>query len=114
MNTMSKIFPEPILKLPEVLIPVNGVTGYLSQGENEQIIFMEFGKNAHIPEHAHESQWEIVLEGCVDLQVGTVKKTYGKGERFFIPKGIKHSADVYAGYSAIVFFHQKDRYEKKK
>ena len=111
---MASIFPEPILNLPEVDIPLEGVKAYLSQGENYQIIFMEFEKDAEIPEHSHESQWEIVLAGKVDYHGGDgVKHSYKQGDRFFIPKGKKHSARVYAGYASMVYFNQKERYKKK-
>ncbi len=36
-----------------------------------------------------------------------------KGDRFFVEKGKRHSADVYAGYCCMMFFDQKDRYNKK-
>jgi quercetin dioxygenase-like cupin family protein len=110
---MTSIFPESILKLPKADIPIEGINAYLSQGNNYQIIFMEFDKDAIIPEHSHESQWEVVLEGKVDYWEGDIKHSYSKGDRFFVPKGTKHSAKVYAGYSSIVFFNQKERYKKK-
>jgi quercetin dioxygenase-like cupin family protein len=110
---MPSSFPEPILDLPEVDIPIEGAKGYLCQGENNQIIFMEFEKDAEIPEHSHGSQWEIVVHGKVDYYEGGVKYTYTKGDRFYIPRGTKHSAKVYAGYASVAFFNQKDRYKKK-
>jgi len=110
---MSNIFPNPIVNLPEADIPLEGAKAYLLQGENAQIIFMEFEKDAEVPEHHHESQWEIVLEGKVDYYENNVKQTYKKGDRFYIPKGTKHSAKVYTGYASIVFFNQKDRYRRK-
>jgi len=91
---MSSIFPEPILNLPEAEIPLNGVKAYLSQGKNYQIIFMEFKKDVVIPEHSHGSQWEIILEGKVDYWEEGIKYSYKKGDRFFIQKGKKHSANV--------------------
>ena len=110
---MSRILPKPILNLPEATIPIEGAKGYLSQGENEQVIFMEFEKNAEIPEHSHDSQWEIVIAGKVDYYEGGVKHTYTKGDSFYIPKGTKHSAKVYSGYVSVAFFNQKERYKKK-
>ena len=110
---MSSIFPEPILNLPKADIPLEGVKAYLSQGENDQVIFMEFEKDVDLPEHSHESQWEVVIEGKVDLVVEGHKQTFRKGERFFIPKGAKHSAKKYAGYTSIAFFNQRDRYKKR-
>jgi quercetin dioxygenase-like cupin family protein len=111
---MRSIFPKPIEQLPEADIPLKGVKAFLSQGENHQIIFMEFKNDVDLPEHSHESQWEIVIDGKVDLVVENHKHTYKKGDRFFIPKDIKHSAKVYAGYSSIAFFNQKERYKVKK
>jgi quercetin dioxygenase-like cupin family protein len=110
---MLSHFPKPILELPEANIPVEGAKGYISQGKNEQVIFMEFEKDVEITEHSHDSQWEIVVAGKVDYFEGGVKHTYSKGDRFYIPKGTKHSAKVYAGYASVAFFNQKDRYMNK-
>ena len=74
---------------------------------------MEFSEDVEVPEHSHESQWGIVLEGRIDLVIDGVKKTYARGDRYFIPKGIKHSAKIYAGYADITFFDQKERYKVK-
>jgi quercetin dioxygenase-like cupin family protein len=110
---MTSIFPEPIRNLPEADIPLKGVKAFLSQGENHQIVFMEFKNDVDLPEHSHESQWELVIEGKVDLIVEGNKRSFKKGERFFIPKGAKHSAKIYSGYSSIAFFNQKVRYKKR-
>ncbi|MGE5582148.1 MAG: cupin domain-containing protein [Bacillota bacterium] len=110
---MSGIFPEPIRQLPLADIPLPGVTAYLCQGENQQIIFMEFAADIDLPEHAHEAQWGIVLEGRIDLAIAGEKRTYVKGERYFIPKGAKHSGRIYAGYADMTYFDQKDRYPCK-
>lgn len=110
---MSKVFPEPILNLPQADIPLSGVTAYLSQGDSEQMLFMEFSEDVNLPEHSHASQWGIVLEGRIDLIVDGISRTYKKGDRYFIPEGVKHSGKIYAGYADITFFNQKDRYTKK-
>jgi len=111
---MSSIFPEPILNLPEADIPLKGIRAYLSQGDGHQIIFMEFSEAVELPSHSHESQWGIVLEGRIDLTIDDVKHTFTKGDRYFIPKGVEHSAKIYAGYADMTFFNQKDRYHSKK
>ncbi len=108
------IFPKPIQNLPAADIPINGLKAYLSQGENHQIIFMEFENDVDLPEHSHESQYGIVLEGRIDLTINGVKKTYKKGDRYFIAKDTIHSGKIYAGYADMTFFNQKERYKKKK
>jgi quercetin dioxygenase-like cupin family protein len=110
---MAEIFPEPIRSLPEADIPLSGLKAYLSQSDNHQILFMEFGEDAEVPEHSHESQWGVVLEGKIDLAIEGIKRTYTKGDRVFIPKGAKHSAKIYAGYADISFFNEEDRYKEK-
>ena len=110
---MSSIFPKPIQNLPEADAPRNGLKTHLSQGENHQIVFMEFEKDIDIPEHSHESQWEIVLGGKVDVWIGGKLHSCKKGDTFYIPANVKHHAKVYAGYTSIAFFNEKERYKKK-
>lgn len=110
---MPDKFPPPIKNLPEAYIPLDGVTAFLSQSDDHQIVFIYFEKDTDVPEHSHASQWEIVIEGKVDLLMNGKYQIYKKGEHFFIPGGIKHSAKVYAGYHAVIFFAEKNRYKKK-
>ena len=62
---MNKIFSEPIRNLPKADIPLDGLTAYLSQSDNHQILFMEFEKDVDLPEHSHADQIGIVLEGKI-------------------------------------------------
>lgn len=110
---MSTIFPEPITFLPQADIPLSGVTAYLSQSDTHQILFMEFSECVNLPEHAHESQWGIVLDGKIELTIDGVSRAYTKGDRYFIPKEVKHSGKIHAGYADITFFNQPDRYQSK-
>ena len=41
---MKDIFPKAIKKLPLADIPLDGITAYLSQANDHQIIFMQFEK----------------------------------------------------------------------
>jgi len=110
---MESIFPEPILNLPEADIPLNGIRAYLSQGSDHQIIFMHFSEDVDLPEHSYEAQWGIVLEGKIEMTIDGKTRTYRKGDRYFIPKGVKHSGKIYAGYADITYFQQKNRYSTK-
>lgn len=107
---MKPIFPEPILNLPEADIPLKGVTAYLLQGGDHQIIFMHFEEDVELPEHSHEAQWGVVMEGKIQMTIDGETAIYQKGDRYFIPKGVKHSGKIYAGYADMTYFHQKDRY----
>ncbi len=110
---MENIFPEPIVQLPQADMPFTNYQAYISQAENHQIIFMQFNEDITLPEHAHESQWGIVLEGQIELTIDGITQIYSKGDRYFIGKGVKHSGKIYAGYADMTFFNQKDRYGAK-
>jgi quercetin dioxygenase-like cupin family protein len=110
---MTEIFPEPIRSLPEADIPLEGIKAYLSQSERHQIVFMEFSKDVELPEHSHAAQVGIVLEGKIDLAIGGDRQTYAKGDRYYIPEGVKHSGKIYAGYADITFFNEPNRYQAK-
>jgi len=107
---MSEIFPEPIRTLPQADIPLSGLKAYLSQGENHQILFMEFAKDAEVPEHSHEAQWGVVLDGESELTIGGKLHVLKKGDTYYIPKDVPHSGKLKAGYKDVTFFNQKDRY----
>jgi len=110
---VSQPFPEPIQNLPLADIPLAGVTAYLSQGRDHQILFMHFNESVELGEHAHDAQWGLVIEGSITMTIDTVTKTYTKGERYFIPAGVKHSAIIHAGYADMTFFSDPDRYAVK-
>jgi quercetin dioxygenase-like cupin family protein len=103
-------FPAEIEKLPRANVPIPGIHAYLSQADSHQVIFMEFEKDAPLPEHSHESQWAVVVAGRIDLVIDGVPHTFQTGDTYFIPAGAKHSGKIYAGYADVTFFNQKDRY----
>ena len=110
---MENLFPEPIISLPEADVRLDGVKAYLSQSETHQIIFMQFEKDVELPEHSHTGQVGFVLEGKIDLVIGDKKHSFTKGDRYYIPEGIRHSGKIYAGYADITYFDQCDRYSVK-
>jgi len=109
----ENFFPGMITKLPEADIPIEGVHSYLFQGQNQQFVFMSFEKDAEAPEHSHEGQWAVVLDGEIELIVDGKKNTFKKGDTYFIPRGVKHSARARRGYKDLTLFDQKDRYRAK-
>ena len=110
---MEDIFPEPVRRLPEADIPLSGLRAYLSQAEDHQILFMEFEEDAELPEHSHEGQFAVVVEGRLDLTIGGVEHTFTRGDRYYIPAGVPHSARVHAGYADVTFFDQRERYRAR-
>lgn len=109
----TQIFPAPIRKLPQADIPLAGLTAYLSQADSHQILFMEFQKDVELPEHAHGAQMGIVVEGRIELVIGGEKHCFSKGDRYFIPEGVRHSGRIYAGYADVTYFDEPNRYAPK-
>lgn len=74
---------------------------------------MRFEKDADLPEHSHAAQVGFVLNGTIELTIGGMKNIYHKGDIYCIPKGVKHSGKIHAGYADITYFNQSDRYKEK-
>jgi len=114
MNKTDNIFyPEMINNLPDADIPFKGVKGKLFQGEKHQIVFFEIDAIGEVPEHTHGDQWGVVFEGEMDLTINGDTKTYKKGDQYFVPAGVKHSANFKIRTRLMDYFEDKDRYMKK-
>lgn len=74
---------------------------------------MSFDNDVAVPEHTHEAQWGVVLDGEIELTVNGIMSSYRKGDTYFIPKNAPHSAGIKAGYRDLTVFNQKDRYKTK-
>ena len=111
---MKNIFPKPIRNLPEADIPLDGISAYLSQAIDHQLIFMQFEKDVDLPEHSHAAQVGFVLSGRIELTINGATREYSKGDIYYIPENVKHSGKIHAGYADITFFNEPDRYKVKK
>jgi mannose-6-phosphate isomerase-like protein (cupin superfamily) len=110
---MTDLFSPSITALPQADIPLPGVTAYLSQAADHQIVFMQFAADVTLPAHAHAAQSGFVLEGHIDMVIGGAARRFGKGDRYFIPAGVEHSATIHRGYADITFFAEAHRYQVK-
>jgi len=111
-NSTCKLF-KPIA---EILTPADvhpKVEALLSQGQDHQIVFMEFTEDVLVPEHSHAAQWEYIFEGTVELVTPDGRHIYRKGDWFYLEAGVKHGALVKKGYKSMGVFAQKDRYKAK-
>jgi quercetin dioxygenase-like cupin family protein len=106
-------FPEIITNLPEADIPIEGLRSHILQGQNTQILFMSFENDVEVPEHSHEAQWGVVLEGETELTIDGRHHILGKGDTHFIPKDVQHSAKINKSYKDLTLFNQSDRYKAK-
>jgi quercetin dioxygenase-like cupin family protein len=55
----------------------------------------------------------IVVEGKIELMIDGEKRCFSKGDRYYIPEGVKHSSKISAGYADVTFFNEPKRYSAK-
>lgn len=113
MSNEDDPYPEIIKNLPEADIDFTGVRGWLLQGKDHQLVFFDLQPIGEISPHSHGAQWGIVIEGEMDLTIGGVTRTCKKGDSYFIPEGVVHSAVFKKRTWALDFFSDRDRYKSK-
>jgi len=111
---LGKEWPKIITSLPEADIGFRGLRGWIAQGENHQIVFFDIEPLGEVTEHNHGSpQWGIVVEGIMELTINKKTGLYKKGDEYYIPAKVKHSAKFSARCRVIDFFGEKLRYKPK-
>ena len=85
---MKDVFPEPIQNLPQADIPLHGLTAFISQSDDHQILFMQFEEDVDLPEHAHAEQVGFVLEGKIDLVIDGSTTPFPKGIGIIFQRGL--------------------------
>jgi quercetin dioxygenase-like cupin family protein len=114
MEQKDKFYPEIITSLPSADIPFSGIRGNLLQGNDQQLVFMTIEPVGKLPPHSHGAQWGVVLDGEMELTIGDETKRYLKGDSYYIPDGVVHSANFLSKVRAVDFFDDKERYKPKK
>ena len=107
-------YPEMIRGLPEIDISMEGIRGWLFQSKDKQVVFFDIQPVGKIPPHAHCSQWGMVIEGEMSLTIGDETNIYRKGDWYFIPAGVEHSATFPSRVHVMDIFDAPDRYRTKK
>jgi len=110
---MSNFYPELIEKLPQAVVPIEGVKARLLQSDHGQLVFFDIPQGAKVPQHAHGAQWGTVLDGEMTLTIGGEAKTYRKGDSYTIPAGVLHEATFATRCHIIDLFADTDRYAAK-
>ncbi|HAM46619.1 MAG TPA: cupin domain-containing protein [Alphaproteobacteria bacterium] len=106
---ITKGFPGLIKdNFPDVRIPLPGISGNLLQGENCQLVFMEFDEDFNAPPHRHKAHWGMVLEGEAEMTISGETQVYGPGEFYIVPEDAEHSARIKKGTRSIDIWFDKD------
>jgi len=107
------IYPDMIRNMPEVDIPFEGIRAWLLQGGDQQAVFFDIQPIGEVPPHSHCAQWGIMLDGEMALTIDGKTKIYRKGDTYFIPEGVVHSATFNTRVNVIDIFAAPDRWKAK-
>lgn len=104
-------YPDCIKKLPRAKIPFKGVKAWVVQGKESQACFFEIEPIGSITPHSHGAQYGFVIEGEMSLTIGNKTTSYSKGDSYFIPEGVVHSAEFKTFCRVMDLFGEPGRYE---
>ena len=104
-------YPDCIRRLPKAKIPFEGVQAWIAQGAECQVGFFEIEPIGVVPPHSHSAQYGFVIEGEMLLTIGDETKLYTRGDSYYIPEGVTHSAEFKTLCRVMDFFAEPSRYE---
>ncbi len=110
---MPRSLPNLITNLPMIQSPIKGINGHLLQGEDIQGLFFTVGGGVVFPEHSHEAQWGIIIEGEFDITIDGETMTYRKGDTYYIPEGVIHAGHYKTDVISFDVFNAKDKFKRK-
>jgi len=118
MDDMKKqwdgtVYPDMIRNMPEVDIPFEGIRAWLMQTDGQQAVFFDIQPIGEVPPHSHCAQWGVMLDGEMALTIDGQTKIYRKGDTYFIPERVVHSATFKTRVNVIDFFDAPDRWKAK-
>jgi len=107
-------YPDMIRSLPEIDVPLEGVRGWLLQSHDKQVVFFDIEPVGKVPPHSHCAQWGLMVDGEMKLTIGDETRIYRKGDSYYIPEGVVHSATFLSRVQVIDVFDDPQRYAAKK
>lgn len=109
--TQKSFFPEMVTRLPEADIPFVGIKGWIFQGQDAQLVFIEAQPTTEQP-HSHGAQYQIVLDGEVTVTMQDGDHRYARGDSFLIPNGSVHAGKISVPMKCMAFF-EGNRYRPR-
>ncbi len=103
-------YPKMLRDLPEIDVPFKGVRGWLLQSKDKQAAFFDIKAVGKVPPHSHCAQWGVVVEGEMSFTIGEKTSVYKKGDWYYIPEGVVHSATFLTRVNVIDVFDDPERY----
>ncbi len=110
ITTSNGEIPQEIRSLPQVVVPVPGVTGYCLRNEEKQLVFFVMEEGVSFPDHAHCTQTGTVVSGEMTLEIEGRTELYQPGETYYVPEGVTHRAHFSKRTLLIDLSDAPDRY----
>ncbi len=104
-------FPEDILSLPKVEVPVAGVTGYCLRNNEKQLVFFIMEEGVSFPDHSHCAQTGTIISGEMTLEIDGHTELYQAGDNYFVPEGTRHRTHFSQRTFLIDLSDAPDRYK---
>ena len=76
-------------------------------------MFFDIEPIGEVPPHSHSEQWGMVIEGKMSLTIGGETKLYEKGDWYYVPAGVVHSATFPERVFVMDIFDEPQRYKPK-
>ena len=113
MNAFPSFMKNPVNRIVRSNQATHGVEGYVFDGKDgSQMAFWTCSENATSDEHMHDyDEYMLVVQGCYTLVINGERIPINAGEEYFIPRGVTHGGEVFAGTRTIHAFggHRADR-----
>ena len=109
----TEFFPDFIRACPAPDSPF-AMRAHIVPSEHVLPMFYEIDEDVHIPEHSHGPQWGVVLDGIMEFTIDGQSRRYTRGDTYFVPDGVPHTAHIHAGYKGIDVFSDPQRYRPVK
>jgi len=107
---ISEIFPPEILSLPQVEVPVAGVSGYCLKNDEKQVVFFVFEEGVSMPDHSHCEQKGMVVSGEMMIEVEGQTNLYQDGDTYVIPENVNHRVNFSQRTVLVDMSDAPDRY----
>lgn len=102
--------PPEILALPQVVVPIPGVTGYCVRDREKQLVFFIMEEGVSFPDHSHCTQRGTVVSGEMTLEIEGRTELYQPGDSYYVPEGVTHRAHFSKRTCLIDLSDAPDRY----
>lgn len=107
---LAEVLPPEVLALPQIEIPVAGVTGFCLSDDEKQIVFFVFEEGVSFPDHSHCNQRGVIISGEMVMEADGRTNLFQPGDTYDVPEGVLHRTNFSQRTVLIDMSDAPDRY----